>query len=563
MARLVYHWNLPATVPETISKNLDSFSVPFRSILYRRGCTTTQDAISFLLPVGKPFPLDLSLGHIDLACNIIKKALDNDQKIAVYGDYDTDGITATALVTLALSTITNHVIPFIPNRLEDGYGLNKRSVDYLRQQGVDLIITVDNGIRSHAEIAYAKSLGMNVIITDHHQPPDTLPDADAIINPKLPDDPYPNKNLAGVGVAYKLIGQLAAYFPEIYQDDYLDLVALGTVADIVPLTGENRHVVKQGLVQINQRSRQSLVSLIGAAGLSYKKISASDISFQIAPRLNSSGRLADASHLIPLNLLLSKDPSSCGNYAQILEIHNDRRKRISQTMQENIEAQFASEVHLPRILISLRPENDLGVAGITAGYLTRKYYLPAIVGRTGKETTTASCRSIPEFDMISALDVNQELFTHFGGHKLAAGFTIENQNIPILAERLRSLAEKDLSSLDLRPQLEIDAIVSLSELDQSFHNELLKLEPTGEGNPTPILAINDVSAKNLSKVGKFGDHLKLEISDGATSMPAIAFGFGSMADLFTGKMSLACYFSENEYRGAKEFQLQIIDIRSS
>lgn len=563
MSRMIFEWILPAPVPETISENLDSFSTAFQSILYRRGCTTMQDAISLLLPKKTSLPQDVQLGHLDLACNQIIKTLDRDQKIAVYGDYDTDGITATAMLTLALNKITNQVIPFIPNRLADGYGLNTRSIDNLRQQGVDLIITVDNGIRSNDEAEFIKSLGMELIITDHHQPSDPLPDAAAIINPKLPDDAYPNKNLAGVGVAHKLIVQLALNFPEIEPDDYLDLVAIGTIADIVPLSGENRYLVKQGLIQINQHGRQSLASLIGAAGLSAQKISASDISFQIAPRLNSSGRLADVDHLIPLNLLLSEDPATCGNYAQILEIHNERRKRISRTMQDRIEAQFASEESLPPILISLLPENDLGVAGIAAGHLVRKFYLPAIVGRIGQHTTTASCRSIPEFDIISALNANQDLFTHFGGHKSAAGFTIDNRKIPLLTERLIALAKKDISDLDLRPQLEIDAIINLLELDQLFYSELLKLEPTGEGNPTPVLAVHDVTAKHISKVGKTGEHLKLTISDGVYSMPAIAFGLGSLADTLPRKMSIACTFTENEFRGKKEFQLQIIDLKPS
>ena len=561
MTRMLCQWIFPGPVPETINDNLDSFSLPFRSILYRRGCKTAQDAISLLLPKSTSFPQELSLGHIDLAARLIKSSLDKNLKIAVYGDYDTDGITATTLLTLALKKISARVLPFIPNRLNDGYGLKKPSIDLLHQQGVDLLITVDNGIRSNSETSYAKSLGMNVIITDHHQPSDPLPEADAIINPKLPGDPYPNKNLAGVGVAYKLVRGLSTHFPEITPDEYLDLVALGTIADIVPLLGENRYLVKQGLIQINQHRRQSLFSLLGAAGLSDRKITASDISFQVAPRINSSGRLSGANYLAPLELLLSSNPAVCGEQAQILEIHNLRRKHISRKMQEHIEAQFTSQDLLPPILISLDPENNLGVAGITAGYLKSKYYLPAIVGAIGQESTTASCRSIPEFDIISALERNKDLFTHFGGHKLAAGFTIDNQNIPLFRQQMVALAESELSSLDLRPSLNVDAVVTLSELDQSLHSELVKLEPTGEGNPTPIFVVRDVSAKQISKVGKLGEHLKLTVSDGTIAMPAIAFGFGEMSNSMPCKFNLAFHFSENEYRGRKEFQLQVLDIQ--
>ena len=282
MTHTSYRWNFPNPIPSDISENLDSFSPPFQSILFHRGCTTTNDAVNLLLPQKPSYADGQILRHLDLACELIQSAIGNDQKIGVYGDYDADGITATALLTLALQKLSASVVPFIPNRINDGYGLNEASINILHQQGVKLLITVDNGIRSLSEISHAKSLGMNLIITDHHQPPSLLPESDAIVNPKIPDDPYPNKNLAGVGVAYKLVCALADHFAQLRPEDFLDLVAIGTIADIVPISGENRYLVKQGLTQINQKPRQSLFSLIGASGLSGKQIFASDISFQIA-----------------------------------------------------------------------------------------------------------------------------------------------------------------------------------------------------------------------------------------------------------------------------------------
>jgi single-stranded-DNA-specific exonuclease len=435
------------------------------------------------------------------------------------------------------------------------------AIDLLHEGGAKLLITVDNGIRSNDEVAYAKSLGMSVIITDHHLPLEIIPAADAIINPKVPGDPYPNKSLAGVGVVYKLICRLSSYYPSIKPEDYLDLVALGTIADIVSLEGENRYLVKQGLIQINQHRRQSLLSVIGAAGYLDQKIYATDISFQIAPRINSSGRLADVNHLVPLELLLSSDPAECGKHAQTLEIHNDRRKRMSRSMQKRIEEQFSPKDPLPPILISLDQDHDLGVAGITAGHLTRKYYLPAIVGAVGDETTTASCRSIPEFDISAALKSIKDLFTRFGGHKLAAGFTIENQNLPAFHEKMTLLAEKELSVLDLQPTLEIDSVVKLSDLNSTLYQELLKLEPTGEGNPMPVFVVRGITAKKVSKVGKFGDHLKFLADDGDNKIPAIAFSQGSSASALTGRFDLACKFTENVFRGKREFQLQVVDIK--
>ena len=563
MARSKYIWSFPEEIPIQINKELEDYSPAFRSVLYRRGCQTAPQAISFLLPHDPGFPGDIQLRHIDLACSIISRSVESNHKIAIFGDYDADGITATALLTLALNKITPDIKPIIPHRIIDGYGLNKQAISDLHQDGYKLLITVDNGIRSNDEVAYAKSLGFQVIITDHHQPPDLLPEADAIINQKLPGDPYPNKDLAGVGVAYKLVCGLSSSFPNIDPDDYLDLVAIGTIADIVPLTGENRYLVKRGLLQANQHSRPAITSLLGVSGVIGRRITASDISFQIAPRINSSGRLGGDENLLPLKLLLASDPHVCGEIAQKIEIHNNRRKKISLSMQERIESQLESVDSLPNLLISLDPQNHQGIAGITAGYLTSKYYLPAIVGKAGQDSTTASCRSIPEFDMVSALEANQDLLSHFGGHKLAAGFTIDNQKVPEFQARLLALAEDLLSDLVLSPQLKIDALVTLSDLDQNLHKELNKLEPTGEGNPLPIFAVQDVFAQEVKQVGASGDHLKLRISDGAKTMPAIGFGLGSLAGAIPDRFSVAFHFSENEFRGKKEYQLQILDLKPS
>jgi single-stranded-DNA-specific exonuclease len=559
-----FRWKYPDSIPETVASNLDSFSRPFQAILHFRGCNTMQDALSFLLPPSPSISPSQDLRHLDIACNQITATLESDQLFAVYGDYDADGITATALLTLALREIGAKVIPYIPRRVSEGYGLNSSAIDALHQQGVKTLITVDNGIRSHTEISHARSLGMDVIITDHHQPPVTLPAADAIINPKLPDDAYPNKNLAGVGVVYKLVCKLAERHKELLPEDYLDLVAIGTVADIVPLVGENRYLVKQGLRLINRQTRQAIQSLVGASGLGKRDLTASDISFQLAPRINSSGRLADNDdYLAPLDLLLSSDPAICGNLAQILDNHNLQRKSISRKMLERIEGEITATESSPPILFSFDQENLPGVAGIAAGVLTNRYYLPSIVGAVGEHQTIASCRSIPEFDIISALSHNKDLFTRFGGHKLAAGFTVKNSKIAVLRENMTKLAEDQLGKLDLSPTLEIDAVVTLSELDHSLYQELAKIEPTGEGNPTPVFAIKNASADRITRVGKGKEHLKLLISDGTGSMPAIGFGFGDIFDSLPDGFNLAGFFTVNEFRGNKEYQIRIADIESA
>jgi len=558
-----YRWRLPEPVPLEVRSKLDSFSLPFQSILFQRELNTTEEALQFLLPEQPSWSAQTELRHFNKACQLIQKAISSGQPIGVFGDYDADGITATALLTLALREIHSSVIPMIPSRLDDGYGLNNKALDEYSRLGVKLVITVDNGIRAFDEALYAEELGIELIITDHHKPGSKLPKAAAVIDPKLPDDPYPNKHLAGVGVAYKLICSLAKHYQTLNPEDYLDLVAIGTIADIVPLLGENRYLVKQGLRRLNTRPRQSIHSLVGAAGLSGNRITSSGISFQIAPRLNASGRLENEDYLIPLQLLLADNPAECASYAQILENHNHQRRSLSKDLQAFIDLKFENLDSLPPILIALDDKVDLGVAGIAAGHLTRKYYLPAIVGRTDKTTTTASCRSIPEFDMISALEDISDIFDQFGGHKLAAGFTLDNDNLSAFQDAITELAGSQLNPAELQPVLDVDAVVSFVDLDRRLFKEISKLEPTGEKNPQPVFVSKGLKVEKSTAVGSSKDHLKLTLKDGSYLFNAIGFGFGELLPNLPDKVDIAFHFTENNYRGRKEYQLQIIDLSAS
>jgi len=558
-----YRWRFPEPVPPEVRSKLDSFSLPFQSILFQRELHTTEEALQFLLPEQPPWSAQTELRHLDKACQIIQKTISSGQPIGVFGDYDADGITATALLTLALREIHSSVIPWIPSRLDDGYGLNNKVLDEYARLGVKLVITVDNGIRAFEEAQYAEELGIELIITDHHKPGSKLPKAAAVIDPKLPDDPYPNKHLAGVGVAYKLICSLARHYQALNPEDYLDLVAIGTIADVVPLLGENRYLVKQGLRRLNTRPRQSIYSLIGAAGLSGATITSSDISFQIAPRLNASGRLENEDYLIPLQLLLADNAAECGSYAQILENHNHQRRSLSKDLQAFIDRKFENLDSLPPILIALDDQVDLGVAGIAAGHLSRKYYLPAIVGRTGNTTTTASCRSIPEFDMISALEEISDLFDQFGGHKLAAGFTLDNDNLSTFQDAITELAGSQLDPAELHPVLDVDAVVSFADLDRRLFKEISKLEPTGEKNPQPVFVTKGLKVEKSTAVGSGKDHLKLTLKDGSYLFNAIGFRFGELLPNLPEKLDIAFHFTENNFRGRKEYQLQIIDLSAS
>jgi single-stranded-DNA-specific exonuclease len=563
MPKLDHVWKLPDRLPNNISKQLENYPLPFQSILYQRGIDTSEKALDYLVP-GK-VSYSARLQQIDTACQIISSAISNNKHIFIYGDYDADGITSTAVLTLALRKLSANVTPVLPNRFLAGYGLSTNVIDKLYEQGAELLITVDNGIRSHNEINHARSLGMKVIVTDHHSPDCEIPNADAILNPKSPDDPYPNKHLSGVGVVYKLVDALSDIYPELDSRDFIDLVAIGTVADIVPLVGENRILVKKGLSTINNPSynRQSIISMLGAANMLGQTIRSSDISFQIAPRLNSSGRLDTEDYEIPLKLLLTTNPAKSGRLAQVLENHNHQRKLLSTELQQKLSSQIKSKDSNNFIFFSFDKDNNLGVAGIAASYITHKYHIPAVIGHVGPNYTTASCRSIPAFDITAVLDKLSDLFEKYGGHKMAAGFTIRNDKLSTLQKKLLAIAETDLAQIDLRPTLEIDAIIRFDQITQDLLNHLDKMEPTGQSNPPALFMAKNIACLRKKIVGKNSDHLHMSLSDGNQVFNAIGFGLGDKLGSITNKIDIVFHLSENQYRGTKEIQLQVLDIMPS
>jgi single-stranded-DNA-specific exonuclease len=556
-----FSWKEPDPVPSQIKEELVSFTPAFQSLLYQRGFKSVQDAVSFLTAAEKPWYKNLKLRHLDKACHLISRYVADEQPIAVFGDFDADGITSTALVTHALSKITGNVITRIPSRLDEGYGLNNDTIDELHQLGVRLIITVDNGIRSFSEISHANELGMQVIITDHHQPESALPPAAAVINPKLPDEVYPFKELAGVGVAYKLVCALSEIYPAIDPENYLDLVAIGTISDIVPLLDENRYLVRKGLAAINRRQRQCLVSLAGAAGLDKEKLNSSDISYQIAPRINASSRLEAESADTPLELLLSSDRAACGLLAQKLEIHNEKRKKLSRSLEESLKGELSSLASDHLLLYAFDPGIHLGVAGIAAGHFARRHYLPVIIGQIADGLVTASCRSIPEFNIIQALDSCGGLFIRYGGHSLAAGFTLDEENLPAMLSCLEEKARGALSHLDLRPKLALDAEITLDQISMDLLRELDQLEPCGSKNPQAVFVTRGLSSLRTRRVGRSGAHLKFTVTDGEISVEAIGFNLGELQGQLGPQFDLAYHLGINEYRGNKEIQLQVLDFR--
>ena len=446
------------------------------------------------------------------AVDRIIQAVQDKERIAIYGDYDVDGVTATALLYELLFLSGANVTGYIPNRFDEGYGLNNDALKSLYDQGITLVITVDCGIRSVDEVSYANEIGIEIIITDHHQPGTTLPKAYAIINPKQAGDAYPEKELAGVGLAYKLAIAIAEKLNTLNVDlilstgKFLDLVALGTVSDLVPLIGENRYLVSTGLNKLNNTNRSGIRALISVAEINPHKISSSTIGFGLGPRLNASGRLNSAK--ISLDLLLTDDTFTAARLAQELESVNKERQQLTRTILEQAERIALDRTQKPFLLFASHHDFNPGVVGLAASKLTERYYRPAIVGHRDEKYTRASCRSIPEFHITEALEKCAHLLEKFGGHAAAAGFTVRNDNLEDLINCLDSYAFQNLSTLELRPTLRADAEVKLSDLTPSLLFELDKLQPTGQGNPPAFFISRDIFVRKAWPVGKKQKSLK-------------------------------------------------------
>lgn len=559
-------WQIARTIPFEVIQQLQPYSPVLQQLLYNRGYTTVSEAQQFIEASPPDGCQPNNLLGVKQAVDRIRSAIRKKESIAIYGDYDVDGVTATALLRMLLDSLGANVRGYIPNRFDEGYGLNIEALKSLYEEGVKLVVSVDCGIRSPVEADYARKLGLDLIITDHHQPANELPYAFAIINPKQPGDLYPDKNLAGVGIAYKLAEALSEEISpnrnlEINVKDYLDLVALGTVADIAPLVGENRSLVRAGLMRMNTHKRQGLQSLIGVAGIQAREITAEDIGYVLGPRLNAAGRL-DSAHAA-LELLLSQDVQRTGYLAQVLDSQNQDRQKLTREVQVHAEQYALEQEEDPYILFAVDTHYNPGVVGLAAQKLQEKFYRPAIVAQQGDDFTRASCRSIPEFHITEALDQCADLMEHHGGHAAAAGFTIRNNHLPELLYRLRTIAEKELSNKDLRPIINADMEIALSDLRPEIIGELAKLQPTGHKNSSALFASRNLKVIRKRALGKENAHLKLTVSDGQIYYDAIAFRLGHLVEELPPAIDMIYSFETNDYNGKTSLQLKVKDLKPS
>jgi single-stranded-DNA-specific exonuclease len=556
------HWLVASPITPSADKELEKFPPIIRQVLFNRGYPTDEEAQHYLLAETTFDDSPLQLMGMASAVERICFALDHDEPIAIYGDYDVDGVTATALLVETVGALGGNARGYIPNRFDEGYGLNNDALKSLFEDGVKLVISVDCGIRSPDEAAFARELGLDLIITDHHQPANDLPPAFAIINPKQLGDQYPDKELAGVGVAYKIAeAMINARQSGFDKNQLLDLVALGTVADLAPLTGENRSLVRKGLHRIQATSRQGLYSLAKVAELDISKTSATNIGFILGPRLNAAGRLESA--LAAFELLTTQDVMRAGQLALQLDQNNRDRQALTRQIQEQAEAIVLTEGLPADLLFAVHPDFNAGVVGLAASRLAETYYRPAVVGQQSEETTRCSCRSIPEFHITLALDQCADLLVRHGGHAAAAGFTVRNENLQELRDRLKAIAKNELGGKELRPTLFADGEIPLAALKPELLQFLNELQPTGYGNPDAVFVSRAVQVKTSRTVGADGRHLKLTVSDGKVFFDAIGFRLGHLQPDLPAekKVDVMFTFETNEFNGRTYLQLNLRDVK--
>ena len=530
-------------------------------LLYNRGISEPSQ-VELFLSADKRLEADpFLLPDIHQAVSRTYQALFSGEQIAIYGDFDADGITATALLVQGLSALGGRVIPYIPHRYREGYGLQVAALEKLRKQGVSLVITVDTGITAIAEIQKAGKMGMDIIVTDHHLPLASLPPALAVVNHKRSDSTCQSAELAGVGVAFKFLqALLKGSGHEELLNRLLDLVALGTITDMIPLTGDNRYWVKRGLELINNTERLGLQEMMRCAGLKPGNLDTESVSWILGPRLNAAGRLDDAA--TSYQLLLTQDRREAASLASNLEEKNAKRQRLTSELLERArESIIAAGTDLP-LLMTGDESYPTGVMGLVAGRLSEEFYRPVIMFKFGPETCRGSGRSISEFDLMAALKDCRDLLSNFGGHTKAAGFSVPTINLTQLQKRLLTIAEAQLTGLDLRPHIDIDAEVPLSVFADNTFKEIQSLAPFGSGNPLPTFVSRRVEIVDQRQIGSQGEHLGLKIKQGGIVWDAIGFRFGNRAQEATTYLDIAYNLYIDRWNGGEKLRLKLLDFAS-
>ena len=567
MALQPKRWKIAPTAPPDHVARFPHLNPITVQVLYSREVRDPAEVAAFLSD-GDDTANPFDLTGVPAAVTRLRRALRAGEPIAVYGDFDADGVTATVLLVQTLRALGGQVRPYIPHRVDEGYGLHKAALTQLAHEHISLVITVDCGMRSPGEVAHANRMGLDVIITDHHPAGPQLPEAVAVVDPKQGGGRYGFEDLAGVGIAYRLAQALLRSHRKVpvtpqevrlEEEDLVDLVALGTVADLVSLRGENRTLVRKGLARINSMERPGIEALCRQAGLKPGQVDATAVGYTLGPRINAAGRLAHAE--TAYRLLETLYPAEAEQLAGELDRLNRERQQLTVETQERARQLALAATDEAPLLFAADPGFAAGIVGLVASRLVDEFYRPAVVVEVGEEESRGSARSIPEFDITRALDECEELLIRHGGHAAAAGFTVPNKHLDELARRLRRLAAEQLADVELTPVLNVDAEVKLSDLSWELKRELAQLEPCGHANRHPLFLSRNVQVQGQRTVGNEGKHLKLALFDDQVTWDAIAFRQGEWCGKLPGRVDVVYHLEANEWNNQQRLQLNVQDVR--
>ncbi len=545
--------------------NIDRF---LSNLLVQRGVHTFDEAKAFFRPDYEHLYDPFLMKDMDKAIDRLDKAIENNEKVFVYGDYDVDGTTSVALVYSFLSSYFDNLQFYIPNRYEEGYGISYKGIDYFAEENCSLVIALDCGIKAVEKIEYAKEKGIDFIICDHHTPGDTLPDAAACLDPKRKDCNYPDENLSGCGVGFKFIQAYCKRHKVDYHKvyEYLDLVVVSIASDIVPIIGENRVLAYYGLQKLNTNPSIGLKYIIKVAGMQGREITISDIVFKIGPRINAAGRIDSGGDAV--NLLITEDEALASTMSIDIDKCNDTRKGLDREITQQALDYIASDEGMlkKKSTVLYQPEWHKGVIGIVASRLTEYYYRPTVILTESKGFATGSARSVEGFDLYKAIDSCSDLLENFGGHMYAAGLTLKIENIETFKTRFEEFVEANITPEQLIPQIEVDEEIGLRDINDKFFRILKQFRPFGPGNLKPVFVTKRVFDYGTSKkVGKDQDHLKVELIEEKSGSIKQGIGF-SMGDdlekLQTGNPFDVCYtIEENVYNGRSSIQMMLKDMK--
>ncbi|MBK8444848.1 MAG: single-stranded-DNA-specific exonuclease RecJ [Sphingobacteriales bacterium] len=535
-------------------------------LLVNRGVLNINQAKRFFRPSLDDLYDPFLMKDMDKAVKRIEDALVNDEKILVYGDYDVDGTTAVALVYSFFHEIYPKVYRYIPDRYEEGYGISFKSIDFAKQQGITLIIALDCGIKAEDRVLYAKEKGIDFIICDHHRPGASLPEACAVLDPKRDDCEYPYKELSGCGIGFKLLQAFALSneVPFHYLEKFLDLVVVSIAADIVPITDENRVLSYYGLRRLNTEARPGLRALLESCGLASRELSISDIVFSLGPRINAAGRMG--SGVLAVELLIADSDYEARIKAQELEQLNEKRRQIDKEITEAALDMLYSDPDSQQrySTVLYHPGWHKGVIGIVASRLTETYYRPTIILTNDNGKVAGSARSVKGFDIYNALTSCEDLLIQYGGHKYAAGMTIEEANVPAFIQRFEEVVNEQIAEKLLMPEVLIDAELEIDELNPQFYKILNQFNPFGPGNLNPVFISRHVRDSGVSAlVGQERSHIKLQVvQNGSAPMEGIGFNMSEKFEVVKEGIFDICYqVVENEFRGNKNLQLIVKDLK--